>query len=216
MTHARRALVLGHDADAMYHPLAGVDAELRGILEPRFGVTCGEATTALADGRLHGVDCLVLYTDRWRQPIPSAEVAGLIAWTAMGGGVLAIHNGISLQANPECAQLFGARFTGHPAQEPLPFRLSDPEHPLIRASARPLVDFEMQEEPYRFEPDPLAAIQVFLTYAHQGVTHPAGWSRSFGLGRVAYLAPGHSVASFQVPGYRDIISAAADWVAGGR
>ncbi|MNY53464.1 Trehalose utilization [compost metagenome] len=73
----------------------------------------------------------------------------------------------------------------------------------------------MDEEPYRFEFDPFAKVEILLTYTHEGKEWPAAWARSYGLGRVVYLMPGHHSPSFQSETYGKWIQSAGLWAAGG-
>jgi uncharacterized protein len=43
---------------------------------------------------------------------------------------------------------------------------------------------------------------------------PAGWADFFGLGRIVYLMPGHTIKPFRHPAYREIIHRSGLWAAG--
>ncbi|MNI49481.1 Trehalose utilization [compost metagenome] len=203
-------LLIGTNIDAPYHPLGAVEGRLIDILRDTAEVTTAEGTGSLREERLRQVELCISYTDSWNQAPAAEETAGLLQFVAAGGGLLVIHNGISLQASPELAQLIGAKFTGHPEYTKLDFRLADPDHPL----AQGLGDFTMEEEPYRFELDPLAEPAILLTYAHEGQDWPAAWVRHYGLGRVVFLMPGHHLPSFGHEAYGRWIVNAAKWAAG--
>ncbi|RTE11384.1 ThuA domain-containing protein [Paenibacillus whitsoniae] len=200
-------LLLGNNDDAPYHPLRAVQERFIDILGPSYEVTAAEGTSHLQLETLRLHQLVISYLDVWKKVPAAAEVAGLLNYVASGGGLLVVHNGISVQGSPELSQLIGARFTGHPAYTTLPFALTASGHPLTNG----LAPFVIDEEPYRFELDPLAQIDVLLTYAHEGKDWPAAWVRPYGLGRVAYLAPGHHLPSFQSEAYADWIRAAAQW-----
>ncbi|MGG1517854.1 ThuA domain-containing protein [Paenibacillus oryzisoli] len=210
MTSTIPTLLLGNNDDAPYHPLRAVQERIIAILGAGYDVTAAEGTSHLRPETLKPYSLVISYLDIWKKVPAPAEVAGLLHYVAGGGGLLVVHNGISVQGSPELSQLIGARFTGHPAYTTLPFALAGGDHPLT-ASLQPFV---MDEEPYRFELDPLAQIDVLLTYAHEGQDWPAAWVRPYGLGRVAYLAPGHHLPSFQSEAYADWIRAAAKWASG--
>ncbi|GGA32253.1 ThuA domain-containing protein [Paenibacillus physcomitrellae] len=207
-----KTLLLGDQAEAPYHPLGAVRETLTALLGTDYQVEATEERARLAADRLtlseYGL--CISYTDSWKRVPHARETAGLIQYVAGGGGLLAIHNGISLQAAPELAQLIGGKFTGHPKYTGLEFRPTEAEHP----ASSGLKGFTMDEEPYRFELDPLAQIEVLLTYSHEGQDWPAAWARNYGLGRVVFLMPGHHLPSFQHEGYQPWIAQAARWAAG--
>ncbi|SET60655.1 ThuA domain-containing protein [Paenibacillus sp. NFR01] len=205
-----RTLLIGTDIDAPYHPLGAVKARLLNILRDTAEVTSAEGTGSLRPEHLAPYELCISYTDRWNKVPAAEETAGLLQFVAGGGGLLVLHNGISLQASPELAQLIGARFTGHPEYTALPFCIAAAGHPLTQG----LEAFSLEEEPYRFELDPLAEPTILLNYCHEGQDWPAAWVRNYGLGRVAFLMPGHHLPSFEHGTYGEWIVNAAKWAAG--
>ncbi|WP_435924678.1 ThuA domain-containing protein [Paenibacillus sp. DYY-L-2] len=202
-----KALLIGDYKDAPYHPLEAVEEKLLQILESGWQVSTTDQYDSLLRENNSAYRLYISYADRWDRPVSSEQTAGLLSYVAEGGGLLVLHNGISLQARPEMAQMIGARFTGHPAYQELGFHVEMPEHP-VTAGIRP---FTMEEEPYRFEMAPLSDHEVLLTYHHEGERYPATWARSYGLGRIAYLMPGHHLESFLHPEYAKLIQNAANW-----
>lgn len=206
-----RALALGQYRNAKYHPFEGVDSELAGIFEGNMTVDCTDDYGALNAAKLSGYRLLISYAEFSDTPVAPEREAALLAYVAQGGGLLAIHNGISLQRNPALASLLGARFTGHPPYGPLPVAASGEPHPITEG----LVPFVIDDEPYRFDMSPLMKSSPLLEYEHEGERWPAGWAHRFGLGRVAYLMPGHSRSSFLHPSYRALLLRAGLWAAAG-
>jgi hypothetical protein len=209
MQSKRKAVLVGDNKLAQYHPLHAVEQELRTTLE--------EAELQLISTENHDIfqadglapyNLCIVYTDRWGTPASSAQTAGLLRYVAGGGGLLVLHNGISLQARNELSQMIGAKFTGHPPYGPLEFRATDSGHDIMRG----IEGFAMDEEPYRFERDPFVATTVLLEYVHEGTSWPAAWAHEYGLGRVAYLMPGHHTGSLRHPMYRKLIAQSAKWV----
>ncbi|MFS0723607.1 ThuA domain-containing protein [Paenibacillus sp. 1P07SE] len=208
--HPIRTLLIGDQETAPYHPLEAVQDRILALLGGAFAVTASAGRHLLREDSLSAYELCISYTDSWDQAPAPEETAGLLRFVAGGGGLLVIHNGISLQASPELCQLIGARFIGHPPFASLPFSVAAPEHPI----AKGLEPFTMEEEPYRFELDPLSELDILLTYEHEGEDWPAAWTRTYGLGRVAYLMPGHHAPSFDHQAYQVWIVQAAGWAAG--
>ena len=219
-----RALVIGDQERAPYHPLGAVRGAIADILAPSFLPEFSTDYESVKD--LGRDELLVSYTDCWKFPPSDTQVAAVVDHVAGGGGLLVLHCGISLQSRPEFAQLIGARFTGHPPMQELRFvsatdadqlfvRRPDENHPEYPRPGNPIATpaFDLLEEPYRFEFDPLAGITVVWVYEMEGTRYPAAWIRRFGMGRVVYTMPGHWLASFQGQDYRTYLCDIACWAA---
>ncbi len=202
-----KALLIGDYTAAPYHPLGAVEEQLRQVLEEEWQVTATEDYDYLQMDNLSAYQLCISYADRWDHPITSSQTAGLISHVARGGGLLVLHNGISLQARPEAAQLIGARFTDHPAYQELEFQVENSTHSMMRG----ITSFTMKEEPYRFDIDAFSDHEVLLTYRHEGQDWPAAWVRQYGLGRIAYLMPGHHLDSFLHAEYAKLVRNGACW-----
>ncbi|MEK8129818.1 ThuA domain-containing protein [Paenibacillus filicis] len=209
MTNQRNALLIGDDTNASYHPLEAVKQEIIDVFQGHLNIHSTEDRTQLEPEQLSSYDLCISYTDSWRVQVTPAQTASLLAYVSGGGGLLIIHNGISLQARYELTQLAGAKFTGHPPYAPLEFTLppGGADHEIMQG----IQAFAMDEEPYRFDFDPFTEKTVLLEYTHEGASWPAAWAHQYGLGRVVYLMPGHHVHSFLHPEYRKLILQSGQW-----
>jgi len=201
------AIILGDYSNAIYHPLKGVDCVLRDLLSENFSVTCTEDRNMLELKNLKDFKLCIMYVDSWKSKLEQNEMGGLLSFTAQGGGLLVIHNGISYQSNPEYAQMVGARFTGHPPYQLLNYSIKDSRHPITQD----IESFEMEEELYMFDFDTLSSPAILLECCNNDICMPAAWAHTYGLGRIAYLAPGHNVESFLHPAYRKVVLRSASW-----
>ncbi|WP_042162995.1 ThuA domain-containing protein [Paenibacillus gorillae] len=211
-TATRNLLLLGDNEKAEWHPLEPARQQLAELLGEAFQLNVTEDYNALSGLSSVAVDAVVSYADCWSRSIEPEQAAGLLSYVAGGGGLLVIHNGISLQNSYELAQLIGGKFTTHPDYQTLHYYRSAPEHPLLQDVS----DFTVDEEPYMFEFDSFAPRNVFLEYEFEGKRYPAAWEHRYGLGRVVYLQPGHCEPSFKPEAYRQLIRNSASWAAGSR
>ncbi|WP_454193457.1 ThuA domain-containing protein [Paenibacillus sp. Marseille-Q7038] len=204
----KKVLLLGDYTHPMYHPLQGVDAEVSRILQDEMTVQCSENRNLMLMENLAGYDLLISYLDDWKGAIAPQQAAGLLSYVSGGGALLVLHNGISMHNRYEIAQLLGGRFTGHPAPRELRFQVTDPLHPIVSG----IDNFSMEEEPYEIEFDNFADITVLLEYMNEdGKSWPAAWAHNYGMGRVVYLMPGHSVPSFNNESFRRLLLQSAMW-----
>jgi uncharacterized protein len=204
-----RVLLLGDQERAPYHPVGEVKEELQAIWKDLLHLDCTEDYDALLYEHIREYSMMVSYTDCWKSSVTDEQAAGLVRYVQEGGSLYLIHTGISLQVHDELFRLFGARFTGHPPYQRLIFH---PVGAFEGIGGGSLPSFEMEEEPYRFEFEPDAGITVLLEYDWEGTRLPAAWHRSFGLGRMVYVMPGHHKESFLLPAYREWLRAGAQWL----
>lgn len=203
----RKCLLLGDYTHPRFHPLQGVDQQIGEILHDILTVQCSENKKMLLAENLAGYDLCISYTELWNESVSPQQTAGLLSYVSGGGGLIVLHTGISLANRYELAQLIGGKFTGHPPYGPLQFKVL--EHDLTEG----IEDFELDEEPYRFEFDPFTEKSVLLEYEAEGERYPAAWCHTYGQGRVVYLMPGHHEPSFRHPAFRELILRAATWAA---
>jgi hypothetical protein len=133
-------------------------------------------------------------------------MAGLLQFVASGKGFVAIHYGISWE-NMEYRHLLSARFVQHPPHQELSITITDPNHPITAG----LGDFNVEDELYIFEFVQPNDLHVIAACPFEGERYPVAWTRGFGLGRVAYLALGHSLASFQNEAFSRLIANSVLW-----
>ncbi|MBD2867333.1 ThuA domain-containing protein [Paenibacillus arenilitoris] len=208
MAKQTKVLLIGDNGEAPWHPLEPARAELEVILGDEFELAVTEDYEQLAGLERERYAAVISYTDCWRRKLPAEQTAGLIRFVAGGGGLLAIHNGISLQASYELAQLIGGKFTDHPPYQPLNYIGATGGHPLLEG----VPDFTVDEEPYLFEFDAFTPRNVFLEYEFEGKRYPAAWEHTYGLGKAVYLQPGHNAGSFKPEAYRTLIRNSLRWV----
>lgn len=212
MNEKIKALLIGDNSEEAWHPLEPVQQQLAQIIGISVTLTVTDNYDSLKDLSREEFDIVISYTDCWRRNLTPEQTAGLISFVAGGGGLLAIHNGISLQRSYELAQMIGAKFITHPPYQPLSYHGIEPVHPLLEG----VPDFAMEEEPYVVEFDPFAPVKVFLEYEYQGRRYPAAWELSYGLGRIVYLQPGHDARSFEPEPFRQLIRNSVVWATGRR
>lgn len=203
----RKCLLLGDYTHPRFHPLQGVDKQISEILNDLLIVQCSENKKMMLSENLASYDLCIAYNELWNETVSPQQTAGLLSYVSGGGGLIVLHTGASLTKRYELAQLIGGRFTGHTSYEPMNFKVL--EHDITEG----LEDFELDEEPYRFEFDPFTEKTILLQYESEGEWLPAAWCHSYGLGRVVFLMPGHHEPSFRHPALRKLILQAATWAA---
>jgi len=201
----KKVLLVGDYSLATWHPLRGVDDELSRILSI-YDLTITEDYDKLSIEELKEYDFVVNYIDAYDLRANSSLAALFISYVADGGAMMVIHNGIISRKLPELEQMVGGAFTHHPKHEKISFVPVD-SHPL----GKTIMPFEIDEEPYMFTMSNLAKLSIVMNYEYQNELYPAVWLRSFGKGKVIYIAPGHNAESFKNEGLELLVQQGALW-----
>lgn len=207
---ALKALALGSYSEVKYHPFAGVDRELEQIFANDLQVHSSEDLRLLQAETLSDYKLVISYIEFSEEKIPAEQSGALLSYVAGGGGLLVVHNGVSIQRNQELGTMIGAHYTHHPEFTSLQMSIPAREHPIMQG----IEDFAMDEEPYYFEKHPYFESTVLAEYPHGGAMRQAAWCHEFGLGRVVYLMQGHHLPSFSVEPFRQMIRRGGLWAAG--
>ncbi|CQR52152.1 hypothetical protein PRIO_0668 [Paenibacillus riograndensis SBR5] len=205
-----KALALGSYTEVKYHPFAGVDRVFEELLGEELQVQSTEDYSLLSKDSLSEYKLVIAYTEFSDHKIPPEQSGGFLSYVASGGGLLVVHNGISLQRNQELGVMLGGHFTHHPAYTSLQMTVPATGHPIMEG----ITDFVMEDEPYYFDMQPHFETTILAEYPHGGAMRPAAWCHEFGQGRVVYLMPGHHLPSFSVEPFRKMIKRGGLWAAG--
>lgn len=209
MTIQKHILVLGDNNErAPYHPLINIQEELAAILGDSYAIHLTDDYNVLDPAILQSYDLMIAYNDCWTTPVAESQADSLIEFVQLGGSLLVIHNGISLQSRESCAKLIGGKFTGHPEYQRLDFFKTAVTHPVTSG----IEPFSLEEEPYQFEVYSDAGIEVLLEYKLSEKRIPAAWTATRGLGHIVYVMPGHHKPSFLHPSCRRLIQNSAGWL----
>jgi uncharacterized protein len=203
----KKAILIGDNIKAQYHPLNSVEKEIAEIFKDIAELEISDDHNLLCIDNLKSFDLCILYVDRWNETADDEQIQGLMSFLENGGALLVVHNGISLQTNKTFTDLIGARFTEHPPYTKLMMKSRDEENAILDG----IGPFEIEEEPYRFDFCGNKNIRIFMEYEHEGNTYPAGWLWNYGTGRAVYLMPGHNVQAFRNDIYRQIILRSGMW-----
>ena len=204
----KKAILVG-DYDAVYHPLAGVEKELKDIFSGFIEIdTVGDySSITLKD--LKKYDLIIDYIDKWHEKGTDGFAGAMLSYAAQGGAILSIHNGIIKGDNYELCAMHGGAFVMHPPYALLSFKINH-EHP-IGANLKDM-ELEIEEEPYGFEMDAFMEAESFLSYKYGEIIKPAGWTRKFAKGRLAYIVPGHNLLTFKNDTYRQLLLQCGKWL----
>ena len=202
----KKILIIGDNTHSKWHPLKGFDAVISSILDDST-ITISDDYNQLETKNINHYDVCIVLLDQWA-PLENSNIEGIKQFLNHGKGLLMIHQGISLQVNPELTSLIGGRFNGHPEQSLLRYEIVSNSMNIGQG-----IDyFEVVEEPYQCTINEDYHPEIILKYQLNQQEIPAGWALHYGLGKIIYLSPGHRIDTFYQENYRLLIKQAIEWL----
>lgn len=140
--------------------------------------------------------------------LTDAQKNALLGFVAGGKGYVGIHSAAdSFHGCPEYRAMVGGYFVTHPQYRTYQVSVADAEHPITKD----LVEFMVTDEQYIVDYDP--RVHVLASALYQGRAMPVAWTRSWGEGRVFYLALGHCPDSCEDEHFKLLLTRGAVWAA---
>lgn len=163
---------------------------------------------ALVSPNLSGYDLLIFYYTVGELTDPQKN--GLLNWVASGKGFVGVHSAAdSFRTCPEYRAMIGGYFTTHPRYRDYQVSVVDSTHPITAD----LTEFMVRDEQYILDYDP--RVTVLCSALYKGAAMPVVWTKSWGEGRVFYLALGHDPAACRQEVFRTLLQRGALWAAQG-
>jgi type 1 glutamine amidotransferase len=144
-----------------------------------------------------------------RQAKADALEKSILDFVKNGKGLVCIHGGLTmLNSSKQFADMIGAAFDFHPANQSVTVRPVESDHPLLAAfrDSGPLVH---RDEPYAFKgPYSEHNFHPLLQIDTSAMKNPGkladtvryiAWIKPYGKGRVFYCSPGHFPETYQSP-----------------
>jgi len=142
--------------------------------------------------------------------LTDAQKNGLLNWVASGKGFVGFHSAAdSFRDCPEYRAMVGGHFITHPAYRDYQVSVVKSDHPIVQGLPD---EFMVRDEQYILDYDP--RVNVLANALYQGRAMPVAWTKSWGRGRVFYLALGHDPAACRHEMFRELLRRGALWAAG--
>ena len=165
-----------------------------------------EDLSALEAPKLDPYDVVVFYYTVGT--ITDAQKNGLLNFVASGKGFVGIHSAAdSFRDCPEYRAMIGGWFVTHPHYRQYQVSVVDPEHPITKG----LEEFFVTDEQYILDYDP--RVKVLCSALWKGQAMPVAWTKSWGKGRVFYLALGHDPQACRDDNFRLLLERGTLWAA---
>jgi type 1 glutamine amidotransferase len=159
---------------------------------------------ALIAPKLDPYDLIVFYYTVGE--ITDAQRDGLSSFVASGRGYVGIHSAAdSFRGDPAYRAMVGGHFITHPRYRQYQVSVVDSEHPITKD----MNEFMVTDEQYITDYDP--RVHVLASALWKGEAKPVVWTKSWGKGRVFYLALGHNADSCQDENFKLLLQRGAIW-----
>ena len=160
--------------------------------------------SALEAPNLDPYDLIVFYYTVGE--ISDAQKNGLLNWVASGKGYAGAHSAAdSFRGCPEYRAMVGGHFVTHPHFRQYQVSVVDSEHPITKG----LVEFMVEDEQYILDWD--KRNHVLASALYQGEAMPVAWTKSWGQGRLFYLALGHNADACRHEMFKLLLQRGAQW-----
>jgi uncharacterized protein len=221
---SRRILYFTHSA-GYRHDVIAVSREILkqiGQTAPPFDVAASEDVSVFTAENLRGFGAVMFFTSG-DPPMSNLQKQALIDFVRGGGGFLGVHSATdTFYRWPEYSRLIGGYFDQHPWHEKVRI-IVDRFDPLV-LSVRPSLtifdeiyqirDFDARGSHVVLRLDP-SSVDLSRDHVRR---HPYGWplawTRSYGSGRVFYVALGHEEAVWRDPRFQALLHNAVLWATG--
>ncbi|NUP82910.1 MAG: ThuA domain-containing protein [Nonomuraea sp.] len=182
-----------------------------------FTVTATEDAAAFTPANLAGFRAVV-FLSTTGDVLDDAQRAALEAYVDGGGGWVGVHAAADTEYDrPYYGALVGAWFRDHPAVQQATIVNEDRTHP---ATAHLDETWTRTDEWYNYRTNPRPGVTVLQTLDEgsysgggMGADHPITWCHAQGAGRAFYTGLGHTVESYDEPGFRALLLGAIRWAA---
>lgn len=175
---------------------------------------------ALTAERLAGKSLLVLHRDGIEfpngpdQPVPwmqPHQETAIEQFVLAGGSFLAFHNsGWGYPWKGAYRRTLGGYYIGHPAIETFHVAVVNCEHSITQGVA----SYDIEDEQHMLWFDYDRVTPLLVNQGSDGRQSIAGWAYPYGLGRVAFLANGHSPQAHAHPEFMKLKTNAIRWLTG--
>jgi type 1 glutamine amidotransferase len=189
------------------HDGIGVGNEVQAILEEsgQFDITrVNNDLSVLESPNLDPYDLIVFYYTIGE--LTDAQKNGLLNWVASGKSYVGIHSAAdSFRGCPEYRAMVGGWFVTHPAYRQYQVSITDPEHPITKG----IDEFFVTDEMYVTDYDP--RVNVLAASLWKGGINPVAWTKSWGQGKVYWLALGHDPQACKQEIFKTLLVRGALW-----
>lgn len=191
-----------------YHPFDRCGEIVKPLLEAtgRYQVSITRDLNTLRAGSISAFDAVLDYTDGGE--LKKDQESGLVNFVRNGGAFIGLHcAATSFPKSAAYVDMLGSTFASHGPAFEFPVMPTAADSMITRR----IQPFRLTDELYlldRFQAD---ACEVLATAMWKGKPQPMAYTKSYGKGRVFFLALGHGDAALTHPEFQKLLRRGVDW-----
>lgn len=183
-----------------------------------FVETTGRYTLEITDDRdalksrnIRKVAAVIGYTQGGA--LTQEQRAGLLGFVKAGGAFIGLHSAAaSWMKNRDYIDMVGGAFDTHGPVTEFPLTIVDARHPITGR----MRTFRIVDELYTLKKFDPSQVDVLATAMWKGQAHPMAYTKTYGDGKVFYLALGHDERAFGHAEFQKMVVRGIDWCLGRR
>ncbi|GAB3125388.1 hypothetical protein GCM10027056_20720 [Glaciibacter psychrotolerans] len=204
VTPAFKALVFSKTAGFRHTSIEAGTAAIKQLgVDNGFDVDSTEDATAFTEANLAQYD-VVIWLSTTGDVLDATQQAAFEHYIEGGGGYAGIHAAADTEYDwPWYADLVGAQFSNHPANQNATIKVEDRAHP---STAFLDQTWDRYDEWYAYRENPRTSVHVLASVDEKsysggtmGVDHPIAWCQNYDGGRSWYTGGGHVDENYADP-----------------
>jgi predicted dehydrogenase len=195
----------------VWHPFDRCAEIVKGLLEAtgRYDVSVIPDLNSLKKGSIAKFDGVVAYTGGGN--LTRDQESGLTNFVKGGGAFIGLHcAAASFEKNAGYVEMLGGTFATHSPVFEFPVTIACSDSAITRRTQT----FRITDELYlldKFDPD---SVTVLATAMWKGKAQPMAYTKTYGKGKVFYLALGHDERALTHPEFQKMVRRGVDWTFG--
>ncbi|NIA13567.1 MAG: Gfo/Idh/MocA family oxidoreductase [Nitrospiraceae bacterium] len=207
MAKKRLLLVIG----GAWHPFDRCAEILKELLEDtgRYTMDITDSRDRLKRGAIRKYDAVLAYTSSGK--LTKDQEHGLLDFVKAGGAFIGLHCATTVgKTNSGYVDLIGGTFVSHGPVQEFPVTITQRDHVITGR----IPDFRITDELYLLDKFDPKAVDVLATAMWKGKTQPIAYTKTYGKGRMFYLALGHDERALLHPEFQKMVRRGVDWSLG--
>ena len=195
----------------VWHPFERCGEIVKQLLETtgRYKVEVTHNLGALKSGSIGKFDAVLVYTGGGE--LKKVQEEGLVNYVKAGGAFIGIHcAAASWEKNAAYIDMLGGVFATHSPTMEFPVTITSADSMITRR----IPGFRITDELYLLDKFQADAVQVLATAMWHGKPQPLAYTKTFGKGRVYYIALGHDERALTHPEFQKMLRRGVDWTLG--
>lgn len=196
-----------------FHPTEWAGKALTQILaqDGRFTVDMTDDLDAFKTLPGSDYSAVVVYTTGFNDDLTPERETGLLSFLKNGGGFVGIHSAAdSFRGSRAYIDMINGEFLTHPEPHEFNVAIQNKDHFITTR----VPDFSIYDEMYHLQNYDPAKVTLLATTTWKGQQMPMAYAKEYGKGRVAYLANGHFVQSWNNMEFQKLLIRSLCWTTG--